>query len=208
MVFVCSIGKKNRFAIVIRQQIFIIAGCNGAGKTSAVNTWLPQWFEIRPFINADEIARGLSPFQSDAKAVEAGRIMLSQMQDYLSQCKSFSFETTLSTRSFSNMITDAQRNGYQVNMLFLWLSDVSVAKDRVRNRVKEGGHFIDEKTIERRYHRGLQNLFERYLPLLDQLVVVDNSLGFDHIIAFQHAHGDLKIVNAEKWNKMAAYERG
>lgn len=157
------------------KHLYIIAGCNGAGKTTASFTILLDLLDCREFINADEIARGLSPFQPEQAAVQAGKIMLHRIDELLERGIDFAFETTLSTRSYTGRIKEAQRKGYFVTLLFFWLEKVSLAKERVEIRVSEGGHYIAPDVIERRYQRGIKNLFELYMPACDKTMILDNS---------------------------------
>jgi predicted ABC-type ATPase len=157
------------------KQLYIIAGCNGAGKTTASFTILPELLNCREFINADEIARGLSPFQPEKVAVEAGRIMLHRMDDLMNNGVTFAFETTLATKSYASKIRTAQRKGYFVTLIFFWLDKINLAMERVSQRVINGGHNIPAEIIERRYIRGIQNLFNLYLPVCDKTLILDNS---------------------------------
>lgn len=156
-------------------NLYIIAGCNRAGKTTASFTVLPEMLNCREFINADEIARGLSPFNPDQVAIEAGRIMLNKINELIKRRKDFAFETTLSTRSYIKTIEKARKNDYEITLLFFWLDSVDLAIERVRTRVKEGGHNIPEKIIKRRYYSGMKNLFELYTPVSDYWIIVNNS---------------------------------
>lgn len=140
------------------KNLYIIAGCNGAGKTTASFTILPEILDCREFVNADEIAKGLSPFQPEKVAFEAGRIMITRVNDLLSQNENFAFETTLSARSYKSKVVEAKNRNYNVTLLFFWLNNVELAKERVKIRVKEGGHNIPEDIIERRYFKGIKNL--------------------------------------------------
>ena len=124
------------------KHLYIIAGCNGAGKTTASFTILPEIIECREFVNADEIAKGVSPFQPEKVAFEAGRIMLNRIKDLLASDECFAFETTLATRSYKSKIEEAKRKGYTATLIFFWLENVELAKERVRIRVSEGGHNI------------------------------------------------------------------
>lgn len=142
--------------------MFIIAGCNGAGKTTASFTILPEILQCNEFVNADEITRGLSPFQPETVAFEAGRIMLHRMDELLSERVDFAFETTLSTKSYTGRIKRAQAAGYKVQLIFFWLKSVDLA----RKRVKNGGHHIPEDVIARRYVRGIDNLFAIYFDIV------------------------------------------
>lgn len=131
--------------------MYIIAGPNGAGKTTAAFTLLPVFFNINQFVNADEIAKGLSPFAPESVALESGRIMLTRIRTLIGEKEDFGFETTLTTLAYKEYINQAKRKGYIVKLVFLWLSSPEVAKERVRKRVTEGGHNIPEEVIDRRY---------------------------------------------------------
>jgi predicted ABC-type ATPase len=157
------------------KKLYIIAGCNGAGKTTASYSILPAILNCKEFINADEIAKGLSPFQPEKVSFEAGRIMLHRIDELLAKGIDFAFETTLSSNNYVAKIKKAQQLGYSVTLVFFWLNAIELAKDRVRIRVKDGGHNIPDYVIERRYKRGLKNYFEKYLPICNNSILVDNS---------------------------------
>jgi predicted ABC-type ATPase len=135
-------------------NLYIIAGCNGAGKTTASYTVLPEMLECDEFINADEIAKGLSPFNPEKAAIESGRIMLDKISKLISQKVDFAFETTLATRSYINTIQKAKSFGYDITLVFFWLDSVELAIERVKIRVEEGGHNIPVNVIKRRYLAG------------------------------------------------------
>ena len=147
----------------MEKTLYIIAGCNGAGKTTASFTILPEILDCKEFVNADEIAKGLSPFQPEKVSIEAGRIMLNRIKELLGEKENFAFEPTLSTKSYRNKISDAKEKGYSVTLLFFWLETIELAKERVKTRVLEGGHNIESGVIERRYLNGIKNLFNIYL---------------------------------------------
>jgi len=184
------------------KNLYIIAGCNGAGKTTASYTILPEIIECKEFVNADEIAKGLSPFQPEKVAFESGRIMINRINELLRENESFAFETTLSTRSYRNKILKAQKKGYSVTLLFFWLNNVELAKERVRIRVKEGGHNIPKKVIERRYFNGINNLFDIYLPIIDGALIFDNSYGKHELLAHKMGTKILEIVDQEKFEQL------
>ena len=190
------------------KQLYIIAGCNGAGKTTASFTILPEVLDCKEFINADEIAKGLSPFQPENVAMQAGRIMLARMDELLQKGETFAFETTLATKSYKQKIEWAQANGYEVTLLFFWLDSPNMAKKRVAQRVAEGGHSIPSQTIERRYHNGIVNLFAIYIDMVDICYIFDNSEGRKELIAQKERHKDIVIYNNDKFNLMKNnYER-
>ena len=184
------------------KQLYIIAGCNGAGKTTASFTILPEVLGCKEFINADEIAKGLSPFQPESVAMQAGRIMLARMDELLQKRETFAFETTLATKSYKQKIEWAQANGYEVTLLFFWLDSPNMAKKRVAQRVAEGGHSIPSETIERRYYNGIANLFAIYIDMVDICYIFDNSEGRKELIAQKEKHKEMVIYNNDKFNLM------
>lgn len=176
-------------------NLYVIAGCNGAGKTTASFTVLPEMLDCEEFINADEIARGLSPLNPDKAAIEADRIMLSRIDKLIENRKEFAFETTLATKSYKNTIQKAKQAGYNVTLLFFWLTPVDLAKERVKQRVREGGHNIQENVITRRYKAGIINLFNIYLPICDYWMLFDNSLTPSELIAEGYGKDETSIKN-------------
>ena len=156
-------------------DLYIIAGCNGAGKTTASETILPELLNCREFVNADNIARGLSPFNVEAVAFEAGRIMLHRIYELLEDGVDFAIETTLSTRSYVSMVNDAHDRGYKVTLIYVWLENEELAIDRVAKRVSKGGHHIPSDIIKRRYQRGIRNLVHLFIPIVDYWIVTNNS---------------------------------
>lgn len=157
------------------KNLYIIAGCNGAGKTTASYTILPEILNCKEFVNADEIAKGLSPFQPEKVSFDAGRIMLHRIDELLQKEADFAFETTLSAKSYISIVKKAREQGYFVTLLFFWLNSIELAKQRVILRVSEGGHNIPEDIIERRYTRGIKNFFKIYLNTCDNVMLFDNS---------------------------------
>jgi predicted ABC-type ATPase len=190
----------------MKKDMYIIAGCNGAGKTTASYTILPEILNCKEYVNADEIARGLSPFQPETMAIEAGRIMFKRIDDLLDSDKNFAFETTLSVKSHKNTICRAKDKGYNVYLLFFWLQTIDLAKQRVHARVIEGGHDIAEDVIERRYLRGIKNLFDIYMPLADVVMIFDNSENKPKLIAEKENNSKtLAIIDEVKFNKFKEY---
>lgn len=179
-------------------NLYVISGCNGAGKTTASYTVLPEILDCEEFINADEIARGLSPFNPDKVAIEAGRIMLAKINEFLRKELDFAFETTLSSKSFLNTIKRAKENGYEVTLLFFWLDLVELAIERVKTRVAEGGHDIPEKVIRRRYYSGIKNLFDLYMPVCDYWMITNNSTPNLELIA----EGNYETINKIENNRI------
>ena len=189
----------------MKKNFFIISGCNGAGKTTASYTILPEILDCKEFVNADEIAKGLSPFQPEKVSIEAGRIMLNRIKELIESGENFAFETTLSTRSYTHTVKKAQEKGYNVVLLFFWLQLVELAIERVKERVKEGGHNIPTEVIRRRYKKGIYNLFELYLPVIDSVLIFDNSEGKHELIAEKIEGNQLTLLNQEKFIRLKKY---
>ncbi|VAW75185.1 conserved hypothetical protein [hydrothermal vent metagenome] len=162
-------------AIVMTKRILIIAGPNGAGKTTFAEEYLPNEADCPVFVNADLIAKGLSPFQPGAVAIRAGKLMLGQIREHVRKGESFAFETTLSGRGYVRWIPRWQEQGYQVKLFFLRLPTPEMAIARVKQRVHEGGHDVPEAVIRRRFHSGWRNFENVFQELADEWILYDNS---------------------------------
>lgn len=180
-------------------NLYIIAGCNGAGKTTASFTLLPDILGCREFVNADEIARGLSPFQPETVAFEAGRIMLHRISELLEAKKDFAFETTLATRSYAKTIKKANEFGYTIILLFFWLESPEIAVKRVKERVENGGHNIPEDVIFRRYYKGIKNLINIFLELCDKVIVINNSGNTPKFVIEVNKEAGIDIKDTSDW---------
>ena len=187
-------------------RLYIISGCNGAGKTTASYSVLPDMLNCKEFVNADEIARGLSPFNPESVAIEAGKIMLTRIGGLLRDGVDFAFETTLATRSYKNLIEKAHAKGYHVSLIYFWLNSPDLAVHRVEMRVASGGHSIDAGTVRRRYKKGIYNLFNLYMGLTDYWMIVDNSSSPFEIIAEGKGDEIKQINNALIYKQLKSYE--
>ncbi len=192
---------------MIKKTLYIIAGCNGAGKTTASYTVLPEVWQCREFVNADEIARGLSPFNPESVAIEAGRLMLQRIDELLAIRETFSIETTLSTKSYQHLIERAHQSGYQIKLVFFWLDCPETAIKRVAQRVREGGHNIPTEVIKRRYEAGINNLFEIYANKVDYWLLVNNTQGEGVYIAEGGKGLSTNIFDLETYNNVKLYVR-
>lgn len=187
------------------KYLYIIAGCNGAGKTTASMTILPKSLLVKEFVNADEIAKGLSPFNPEGVAIEAGRLMLERIKYLINKEESFSIETTLATRSYINLVMDAHKRGYIVNIIYFWLESPELAANRVAERVSKGGHDIPRDVIFRRYSKGINNLFNLFMDKVDVWAIYDNSQYKRERIAFGGKGIKQVVNNMEKFNKIKDY---
>lgn len=189
----------------------MIAGPNGAGKTTMTLEFIADRSILYEFINADEIARGLAPLHPESMVLTASKLMIRRLKELLDTSKSFAFETTASGTNYAKHLKVAKSRGYEINLTFLWLASPDQAVRRVAQRVKQGGHFVPEETIIRRYYAGLKNLLVCYLPLADTANVLDNSSEepLTRLIARKSMNGSLDILDRAIWKKLeqAAYER-
>jgi predicted ABC-type ATPase len=181
-------------------NLYIIAGCNGAGKTTASQTILPDILDCREFVNADNIAAGLSPYNVESVAIEAGRIMLHRISELLELGVDFAIETTLATRSYVSLVNRARKAGYKVSLIYIWLNTPELALQRVAARVKKGGHNIPPDVIVRRYYKGVKNLFSLFIPICDTWIIADNSLDSLVEVAQQERGFENIVENSDLWN--------
>ena len=154
--------------------IYVIAGCNGAGKTTFAKEFLPKEVKCLRFLNADEIARGISPLRPSAGAIQAARFLLAQIEECLRRRETFAIESTLSGKTYIRLFRRAQELGYTIEIQYLFLSSASQAVARVRSRVKKGGHHVPAADIRRRFKRSREHLLNDYLPLADRWAVWDS----------------------------------
>lgn len=181
--------------------LYIIAGCNGAGKTTAAKVLLPEVFDTNIFINADIIAAEINPGNPESVAIRAGRMMLEQVQQRLSEKSTFAIETTLATPSYFNLIKQAHLIGYDIVLYFFYLPSPEMAIERVKLRVSKGGHNIPTEVIERRYHLGIRYFFE-YLKLAERWYFYENSISPPRIIARGEMPNMVSIYKFELWERL------
>lgn len=184
-----------------RPICYIIGGPNGAGKTTFALNCLCEITGCRNFVNADLIAYGLSPLDSIAAEFEAGKIFLNEIEANIAKRADFAFETTLSGKSYLNLINKLKNDGWKIVLFFLWIPDAEFSKFRVAERVKNGGHSIPEDAIYRRYPRIMYNLFNLYIPLCDKIVCYDNS-NTKPAAVFEQTRNNKKIINRQVYEKI------
>ena len=181
-----------------KPTVVVIAGPNGAGKSTAAPFLLKGALGVLEFVNADQIAVGLSAYAAETVSFEAGRIMLRRLHELARSGSSFAFESTLSSRSFAKFLRDCKATGYQVVLFYVTLPTSDLAVQRVALRVKQGGHNIPTDDVHRRFQRSLCNLFELYLPLSDRWSVLDNAGGRIATIANGNPRRT-SVKDPEKW---------
>ena len=181
-------------------RLFIISGCNGAGKTTASYTILPSLLNLHTFVNADEIADELSPLEPEREAIRASRLMMERVDQLILHGADLAVATTLATKSLAGVITRAQEQGYKAGIFYFWLKSPELALKRVALRVASGGHGVPEATIVRRYWQGMDNLRNLYLPICDTWVLIDNSAATGTRIAEGGIGLETTIYNKRLYN--------
>jgi len=187
----------------MQPTVIAIAGPNGAGKTTIAESFLNELLGVGEYVNADTIARGLSQFQPQSVAVQAGRQNLHRLDELAANGSSFAFETTLAGMAYAQRIKQWRANGYLFLLAFFWLRDVSIALERVAVRVASGGHDIPEGVVRQRYQRGLANFFKLYRPLADRWLMYDNSERQPKLVAMGSRESEQEIVEQSTWSTIA-----
>ncbi len=184
-------------------HIVVLAGPNGAGKSTVAPFLLRGTLQVREFVNADVIARGISGFEPHGAAIQAGRVMLSRLKRLAESRVDFAFETTLAGRGFARWIAGLVSTGYAFSLVFLWLPSPEAAAARVRGRVEAGGHSVPEETIRRRYAAGLRNFFQVYQPLATRWRFYDNGCQQGpRLLARGRGEIATRIMDSRLWSEI------
>jgi predicted ABC-type ATPase len=181
------------------KDVVVIGGPNGAGKSTAANRIFPKSLGLRHFLNADEIARGLSPYDPSSAAIAAGRVLIETIDTLVHSGQSFAFETTCAGRGHLQRLRLCRSAGYRITLIFLWLPSAEMALARVAHRVAHGGHGIPDDVVLRRYAAGLRNMRHHFLPLADVAVIYDNSERGRVLVAEKHPDSALIVYDTARW---------
>lgn len=182
-------------------NVYVVAGPNGAGKTTFAREFLPRYAECKTFINADLIAAGLAPFAPESVALHAGRLVLEEIDRLAAHRMDFGLETTLSGRSYLNLIRDLKKRGYTVTIFFLWARTVEITRSRVKQRVLQGGHDIPEIDQNRRFSRSLKNFLVDYRRAADAWILFNNS-GLEPVPIAMEERGEIRIIDVETYTAL------
>src|SRR3990167_3868117 len=178
------------------KAIYIIAGPNGSGKTTFATMFLPEYVNCPNFVNADLIAKGLAPFEPRSAAIKAGKLVLQQIHEFAERGVDFAFETTLSGKSYVNLLAKLKAKGYELHLFFLWIPSPELAIERIKDRVREGGHNVPAEDVRRRFVRGINNFFKLYESLFDTWTLFDNSRAKPVLIA-KRKNGRRELIHEE-----------
>jgi predicted ABC-type ATPase len=189
------------------KNVFILGGPNGAGKTTAARVLLPDFLRESKFLNADEIAREISPDNPDSAAMAAGRELIERMRRLIRNGQTFAVESTCAGRSYLRIFEECKRSGWRIVLLYFWLPSAELAVQRVATRVAEGGHGIPMEVIYRRYQTGVRNMRNLYLPLADEAEIYDNSLNPRVLIVEKRRNQVLQIRDARRWRRIEEISR-
>ena len=188
-----------------RPNLYVIADPNGAGKTTFSRKFLPDYAKCLEFVNVDLIANGLSPFDPERAALRAGSIMLDQIHSLTKRGVDFGFESSLSGGTYVKLLQEMKRRRYLIPIFFLWINDVDLALERIRLRVRNGGHAIPEATVRRRFGRSLANFLRLYKPLADSWTIFDNSRDISKMVAFEES-GKIETLEPDLFNHLLKYK--
>ena len=183
--------------------VVVLAGPNGAGKSTSAPYLIKDALAIDEFVNADTIAQGLSAYRPDNAAVTAGKVMLARLRALAGLRRDFAFETTLSSRSHARWLRELQAAGFRTHLIFLSLPSADLAVARVADRVRRGGHHVQDAVIRRRFVAGLSNLFSGYMHVVDGWIIYDNAdVVSPRLVAAQAFGGSAVVANAEAWKSL------
>lgn len=184
-------------------SVVVIGGPNGAGKTTISRDYIGETLGIAEFVNADVIAQGLSGFEPEGAALQAGRLMLMRLRELAAERATFAFETTMASRSFAPWIAGLIGSGYEFEAAFVWVRSPALAIQRVRARAARGGHFVPPETVRRRYRRGIANFVKLYMPIATRWKVYDNSGESGPVLVAHRAAGKpVLVIEPRAWGRV------
>jgi len=189
------------------KEIILIGGPNGAGKTTAARVLLPDFLDLHQFLNADDIARGLAPWDVESAAISVGRHLIERMRALVRDGESFALESILSGTSHLRLLQQCKQDGWRINLLYFWLPTPEDAVARVARRVGQGGHNIPTDTVLRRYYASVRNMRNLYLPLADEAEIYDNTDRKRIMIAEKRENLALLVHDPERWARIEEVAR-
>ena len=183
-------------------NLFVLAGPRGSGKSTAARALLSQFLHCDEFVNADDIARGMSAFHPERMAFQAGRVMLARLHELACQQVDFAFETTLASRTFAPWLRQLRAEGYNFHLHYFCLPQVEMAIERVAFRVRAGGHHVPEEDIRHRFTRSRSNFLKLYMPLANLWEFYDTTALRPKLVAFGGCDEQTVVVEASIWHDL------
>ena len=179
---------------VMSPTICIIGGCNGAGKSTLALELVPR-LAIGRFLNADLIAKGLSPTNPPMVAFSAGRRLIEEARGLIKAGTSFAIESTLSGKTYVKLLQEAKQRGYRVLLHYILIDSANQAVQRVWLRVLTGVHHVPEEDVRRRFERSVRHFREDYPPLADEWGLWENSAPPPRMVADSGSHSVQQIFD-------------
>ncbi len=181
------------------KELYIIAGANGSGKSTLAEIILKE--KQLEFLNADEIAREISPNAIDKVPITAGKEYIKRLNKYFEDNKSFAVESTLSGKNIISIINRAKKQKYKIVLVYIFLNSCTVCIARVNKRVKNGGHNVKAEDIVRRYYRSVANFEDVYKNMVDEWMLFYNGFEYDPILVAYKDSESCDIIKEDLQNK-------
>jgi predicted ABC-type ATPase len=179
--------------------IEIVGGPNGSGKSTFGESYFLRTQGNAVFLNADKIALGIAPLDFEKASFQAGRLLIQEVKDRVHRGENFSFESTLSGRTWATLLKDAKVKSYNITIYYLFLKSVQTNLKRIRQRVKKGGHFVSDQDVKRRYPRCFENFWNLYRPLCTDWYIFDNSGTRPKLLHNKSDHDNLSPEGRKKF---------
>ncbi len=166
----------------LSKESIIISGPNGAGKTTFAKAYLKEY--AYEYLNPDDTAVELNPDKPEKAGIYAGRLFLRKLETLIGQGKNLLIESTLSGRSFQQIIKKMKQAGYIITIIYIFLDTPATCFARVKERVRNGGHNVPEPDIVRRFYRSKANFWQIYRNEADLWHLFYNSNEYFLSVAF------------------------
>lgn len=178
-----------------KKLLYIIAGANGSGKSTLAEVLLKE--KNLEFLNADEIAKEISPNAINSVPIKAGKEYFKRLKIFFDDNKSFAVESTLSGNNIVKIINTARVKNYKIILVYSFLQNCMTCIERVKKRVENGGHNVPEADIIRRYYKSIVKFWDKYRLLVDEWTMFYNGYDYAPIIASFGTNEDFTIINKE-----------